>query len=501
MIDLKMRQSIWQMYQAGMPMRQIASMFNIDRKTVKKIIKQRGEPPASERGDKISLDEDHLKEIFKECQGRVERVCEKLENEGVDIGYSTLTRRVRELGLRDRKKERAQRVPDIPGEEFQHDTSPYNIWVGGVKMKLQASLIYYRYSKVRYLRFYISFTRFHMKCFFHEALTYFGYVPRTCIIDNTNLAVKEGTGKNAIFNIEMVAFAKIYGFCWMAHEVKHSDRKAGVERGFWTVETNFFPGREFESLEDLNRQALEWCEKCTQTPNKKTKLVPIEQFELEKSDLKKLSPHLPKPYRLHNRKVDQYGYIAFEGNSYWIPHGTKREVTVLQYYENIQIYNGKKMVVEYDLPPFGTKSLNFSPKDVKPAHRPKKKTISCEMEETQLRSLGERCEVYLEGALKTCSKNKKYKAIRSLFLLHKRLNTDLFMKAIERSIKHGIYDVDRLEAIATCILKNDDLKTPEVEISQEYENRESYLQGEFTTPPELESYAEKYNQGNNNEKS
>ena len=35
-----------------------------------------------------------------------------------------------------------------------------------------ASLLYLRYSKRRYLKFYRAFTRFKMKCFFHEALMF-----------------------------------------------------------------------------------------------------------------------------------------------------------------------------------------------------------------------------------------------------------------------------------------------------------------------------------------
>ena len=46
-----------------------------------------------------------------------------------------------------------------------------------------------------------------MKCFFHKALTFFGYSALTCIIDNTNLAVYHGTGKNAVFAGEMISFA------------------------------------------------------------------------------------------------------------------------------------------------------------------------------------------------------------------------------------------------------------------------------------------------------
>ena len=56
----------------------------------------------------------------------------------------------------------------------------------------------------------------------------------------------------------MEAFARQYGFEFRCHALKHANRKAGEERSFWTVETNFLPGRTFQNLEDLNRQALEW---------------------------------------------------------------------------------------------------------------------------------------------------------------------------------------------------------------------------------------------------
>ena len=54
----------------------------------------------------------------------------------------------------------------------------------------------------------------------------------------------------------MASFAERYGFQFRCHEIRHANRKAGNERSFWTVETNFLPGRTFDSLEDMNRQAL-----------------------------------------------------------------------------------------------------------------------------------------------------------------------------------------------------------------------------------------------------
>ena len=85
---------------------------------------------------------------------------------------------------------------------------------------------------------------------------FWGYRARQCIIDNTNLARLRGTGANAVMVPEMEAFARQYGFVFRCHALKHPNRKAGEERSFWTVETNFLPGRTFQSLEDLNQQAL-----------------------------------------------------------------------------------------------------------------------------------------------------------------------------------------------------------------------------------------------------
>ena len=80
------------------------------------------------------------------------------------------------------------RVPDEPGAEMQHDTSPYRLKLAGQWTAVIASLLYLRYSKRRYLKFYRTFNRFLMKCFLHEALMFWGYAAPWCIIDNTNLA-------------------------------------------------------------------------------------------------------------------------------------------------------------------------------------------------------------------------------------------------------------------------------------------------------------------------
>ncbi|MBC8391123.1 MAG: helix-turn-helix domain-containing protein, partial [Deltaproteobacteria bacterium] len=280
MIAPSKRKAVFLLHQEGMGLREISRNMHISPTTVMDIIAQKGEMPQTVRKDKIEIDSALLAKLYETCQGRAQRVYEKLtEEEGIDVAYSTLTRMLREEGLSHKTSGRCQQVPDEPGAEMQHDTSPYRIRLGEKTVLVQGSLLYFRYCKIRYLKFYRSFNRFQMKCFLHEALVYWGYAAGNCIIDNTNLARLRGTGKNAVIVPEMERFARQYGFKFVCHEKGHANRKAGNERGFYTVETNFFPGRSFENLEDMNHQASIWATKrSANRPTGKTRLIPSVTF-------------------------------------------------------------------------------------------------------------------------------------------------------------------------------------------------------------------------------
>ena len=101
----------------------------------------------------------------------------------------------------------------------------YQVKLSGEPTRLIASLVYLRYSKRRYLKFYRLFNRFTMKCFLHEALMDWGYAAKQCVIDNTNLARLRGSGKQAVIVPEMVSFAERYGFRFVCHEIGHANRK------------------------------------------------------------------------------------------------------------------------------------------------------------------------------------------------------------------------------------------------------------------------------------
>lgn len=490
MIDSEKRKAIFLLHEEGMSVRQIARQLHVARNTVRAIVAERGETPTTVRKDKIQMDPELLERLYRECDGFVQRVHEKLtEEEKIEVKYSTLTRMLRELGISGQQKARCDRVPDEPGAEMQHDTSPYTVTLGGERAKVVASVLYLRYSKRRYLKFYRFFNRFMMKCFFHEALMYWGYAAPICVIDNTNLARLRGTGRNAVIVPEMAAFARQYGFEFLCHEIGHSNRKAGEERSFWTIETNFFPGRSFASLEDMNEQGFDWStERLYHRPHSKSRLVPAKAFEHERAFLVELPPHLPAPYQWHGRITDQYGFAAFGGNYYWVPGNDRIDINLLEYSEHIKIYRGRELLAEYRLPESSVKDQLFSPEDrPKPQHQPKSRRQRTPEEEMRLRAFGEVVGAWLDFALEP-SGIARHRVIRELFRLSKQMTAELFVRSVARALKYGIRSVETVRRIALMHLSEGVGTLPTADVDETFLERDAYLEGRLTDTPSFSAW-------------
>jgi len=490
MIEAEKRKAIFLLHQEGVGMKKIARLLNIGRNTVREIINQQGEMPKSARSDKMYIDSELLRRLYADCEGYAQRVYEKLvEEEGVAVKYSTLTRMLRELGISKPDKGRCDEVPDQPGEEMQHDTSPYDKKIGSSVVHVIASLLYLRYSKRRYLKFYRAFNRFKMKCFLHEALMFWQYSAPICIIDNTNLARLRGIGKNAVIVPEMAVFGEQYGFKFICHERGHPNRKAGEEKGFHTVETNFFPAREFESLEDLNAQALEWAtNRMHNKPVGKTRVIPAIAFEHERPHLTRLSAHLPAPYLVHERRTDQYGYAALDGNYYWVPGVKRDDVKVIEYADRVKIYQHRACIAEYQLPADGVKNEKISPPGLpKPRYKPNNRKKPTAEEEQRLRAMDQAVSSYLDFALKPLGL-KRHRFIRKLFVMSRRMTPELFIRSIARANKYKITSIETIERIALLYMEQGTIESPLVEVDEEFCQRDAYQEGYLTDPPDLSVY-------------
>jgi transposase len=114
MIAADKRKAVYLLQQDGMSVREIIRRLHLSRNTVRTILKQKGEMPRGPRQDKIRIEEDLLRRVYADCKGWVGRIHEKLvEEEALKVSYSTVLRRVHELGLdQGRKEQRCGHVPE-----------------------------------------------------------------------------------------------------------------------------------------------------------------------------------------------------------------------------------------------------------------------------------------------------------------------------------------------------------------------------------------------------
>ena len=120
MIEADKRHAVFLLHQEGMSPSEMARRLHISRNSVRAIMAQKREMPVWVRQDKIRVDAALLQRLYQECEGWAERVHEKLvEEHDVRVGYSTLTRMLRQLDLKGSatsQQRRCGRVPDQPGE-------------------------------------------------------------------------------------------------------------------------------------------------------------------------------------------------------------------------------------------------------------------------------------------------------------------------------------------------------------------------------------------------
>lgn len=433
--------------------------MNVSRNSVKKVLAQKVvDVPKMEREQ--SLDDYKLKimELNKSCKGNLVRVCEKLndtfeqENKPHRIHYSTLTGYCRRNNIGESKKLKSSgEYHFAPGEEMQHDTSPHKVLVGGRQRKLQCASVVLCFSRMTYMQVFETFNRFIAKVFLTDAIKYFDGAAKSCMIDNTHVIVSSGSGPNAKMAPEMVAFGKHFGMTFNAHIIGDSNRSARVERPFSYFENNFYPGREFKDLKDLNTQAIAWCDRNNRNFRKHLNASPLDLFQTENVYLQPLPSFIPEVDAIEHRSVGLNGYIALHTNRYSAPDDyIGRDVRIRETKEKVQIFHGHKLIAEHERREHGAREKTRLPAHRRIKAKSDKTNTQLKKEEGALSSVGPVLGEYIQ-ALKKKYGARSSRHIKRLYNLFIEYPTDAFRTGVERACKYGQVDIAILE---TIILKN-----------------------------------------------
>ena len=241
-----------------------------------------------------------------------------------------------------------QRFIVHPGQQAQVDFATFKTSFG----ILHALLVILSYSRYLWVRFYCYEDQLTVLSGLHQAFIAFGGVPRALLFDRMKTAVarSDPSGK-AIFNDEMLRFAHHYGFQPTACRPYRAKTKGRVERAVSYLRHNFFYGRCFRDLEDLNNQLTKW---LAETANARihgtTGEIPRERFLSEQQHLIPLTTELYMPTICVGRKLSLDGFISYNGNSYSVPDGIDgREIEVRASLEEVALYQDEKLIARHPL--------------------------------------------------------------------------------------------------------------------------------------------------------
>ena len=448
MTPAEIRDTVQTLRAQGHSLREISRLLALSRNTVRRILRQAGRSAdAAAPCDEPTLAK--LTAAFARARGNVVRVQELLADDGLDSSYSTLTRWVREAGLRAPPR-RAGEYDFAPGEEMQHDTSPHRVvftstGTAGKTVTAQCAGLVLAYSRRLFFQYYPRFTRFEAKTFLLEAARFMNGVCPVCVIDNTSVLLAAGAGADAIIAPEMLAFARTMGFRFRAHRVGHPDRKGRIERPFAYIENNFLVARDFEDFDDLNRQAVTWCrDVANQKPKRALGMSPEAAYVIEKPHLKPLPDALPPVYELLERVVDLYGYVSVDTNRYSVPERfVGQSVAVYKLPADIHVCRKdstiavhRRLIGQHDA------------KSTLPGHHsiPVRRNRGMAREETLLRGHHPSLDRYA-AALRQRGNGWGRRALRRLIGLKRTYPGGPFIAAIEQALHYGMFDLGRLEAL------------------------------------------------------
>ena len=459
MIDLDVRTAILALARKGQGIKTIARWLGVSKNTVKKVIRNgQAEVPPLERAEQLDAHLAQVREIHGRCKGNLVRVHEELEREGIRVAYATLTAFCRRRGIGSKPKPRAGQYTFVCGEEMQHDTSPHDVEVGGRARRLQCASVVLCYSRKQYAQVYPRWRRFEARVFLTEGLQWLGGSAGRCMLDNSTVIMVGGTGKDAVAAPEMKALADRFDFTFVAHELGDANRSGRVERPFHYIEHNFYPGRTFTDLADLNAQLRVWCETNFHRYRKRLQASPAELFAAEQPHLKPLPGHIPEVYELHSRRVDIEGYVNLHTNRYSVDDALiGRRVEVRETVTRVRIFDGHRLAEVHDKLADGARTRRTLPKHRGAAyrHRPRPPTD----QERLLRAQGPELGALID-ALRQRHGGRAVKAVRRLMRIWTDYPTETVREAVSIALEFGLTDLARIERMVLRRIAGDFFQLP-----------------------------------------
>lgn len=331
----------------------IATQLGIHHGVVDRVLSQAGLPKV-ERSPRPSMIDPYLPFIVATLREfptlSAARLYEMAKQRGYPGGPSQFRQRISQL--RPRKQPEAYlRLKTLPGEQAQIDWGHFgHLRIGRAKRPLMAFVMVLSWSRQIFLRFYLNarmenFLRGHVAAF--EA---WHGLPKVLLYDNLRSAVLEREGDAIRFHPTLLALSAHYRFEPRPVAVARGNEKGRVERAIRYIRDNFFAGRHWQTLDELNAQAEHWCQgvSAERPCPEHNELSVSEAFLQEQPRLLALPDN---PFDTRERVAVTAGktpYIRFDLNDYSIPHHcVQKTLSVQADLDTVRILEGTERIAEH----------------------------------------------------------------------------------------------------------------------------------------------------------
>ena len=325
---------ILDLHRQGLSVSAIARRIGLDRKTVRRYVERGLEPPAYQprqpRATKVTPFQTYLRErvaAFPELTGT------RLHREIRDVGYSGGYTAVK-VFLRDIRPSPSPgfevRFETPPGRQAQVDFAQFRTVFtdepGAERIIWLFSLVL-GHSRRLWGRFVThqdmqTVLRGHAAAF--EAL---GGAPAEILYDRMKTVFhrEDPEAGHIVYNRTLIEFARHYGYLPKACRAYRAKTKGKVERPFRYVREDFFLGRSFRNLGDLNAQFRQWLDEVANArTHATTRRVVAEHFAEERPSLQPLPAGPFQAVLRLERRITKDGMVSVGGNLYSVPNTTRR---------------------------------------------------------------------------------------------------------------------------------------------------------------------------------
>ena len=311
----------------------IASQLGIHHSTARLVLERDGAPIA--KLTRTSRVDPYVPFIIATLKKYPRLTAARLHQMVCERGYDGQPDHFRSIVARYRPaptREAYLRLKTLPGDQAQVDWGNFGkITIGEARRPIVGFVMVLSYSRAIFLRFFPSQQLPHFLAGHEEAFTRWGGVPRTILYDNLKSVVLDRVGDAIRFNPQILAFAGHYRYEPRPVAPYRGNEKGRVERAIRYVRDNFIPARSFDSFEEINRQADQWCTTVAMErswPEDRQDSVTA-ALERDRSALRMLPDDAFPCQERAEVHVGKTPYVRFDLNDYSIPATNRKRTLVV----------------------------------------------------------------------------------------------------------------------------------------------------------------------------